>query len=80
LVLWLFIFWKRGVFGNLHQNKRCRYTYPGGPEALRGIDFTVDEGDYLFICGANGSGKSTIGYLLNGLIPALFQRNFPWNR
>jgi ABC-type multidrug transport system ATPase subunit len=28
-------------------------------EALNGIDFTVDEGEYLFICGANGSGKST---------------------
>jgi energy-coupling factor transport system ATP-binding protein len=56
--------------------QRVEYTYPGGPEALRGIDFTVDEGDYLFICGANGSGKSTIGYLLNGLIPHFFSGTF----
>ena len=52
--------------------KDVRYRYPGGMEALNGIDFSVDEKDYLFICGANGSGKSTIGYLLNGLIPHFF--------
>jgi energy-coupling factor transport system ATP-binding protein len=56
--------------------KDARYRYPGGQEALKGIDFTVNEGDYLFICGANGSGKSTIGYLLNGLIPHFFSGTF----
>lgn len=56
--------------------KDVRYRYPGGQEALKGIDFTVDEGDYLLICGANGSGKSTIGYLLNGLIPHFFSGTF----
>ena len=43
---------------------------------MNGIGFSVDEGDYLFICGANGSGKSTIGYLLNGLIPHFFSGTF----
>jgi energy-coupling factor transport system ATP-binding protein len=56
--------------------KDARYRYPGGQEALKGVDFTVNEGDYLFICGANGSGKSTIGYLLNGLIPHFFSGTF----
>lgn len=56
--------------------KDVRYRYPAGEEALKGIDFSVDEGDYLLICGANGSGKSTIGYLLNGLIPHFFSGTF----
>jgi energy-coupling factor transport system ATP-binding protein len=56
--------------------KDAGYSYPGGHEVLSGINFTVDEGDYLFICGANGSGKSTVGYLLNGLIPHFFGGNF----
>ncbi|MCU0614080.1 MAG: energy-coupling factor ABC transporter ATP-binding protein [Desulfobacterales bacterium] len=58
------------------QVKNVRYRYPEGQEALTGIDFAIDEGDYLLICGANGSGKSTIGYLLNGLIPHFFSGNF----
>jgi len=56
--------------------KDVRYHYPGGQEALRGINFTVSEGEYLLICGANGSGKSTIGYLFNGLIPHFFSGIF----
>ena len=39
---------------------------------LRGIDLTVDKGEYLLLCGGSGSGKSTLGYLLNGLIPHFF--------
>ncbi len=34
-----------------------------------GIDFTVDEGDYLCIVGENGSGKSTLVKSLVGLHP-----------
>ncbi len=47
------------------------YQYPdtSGDGALKGIDLTVDKGEYLLLCGGSGSGKSTLGYLLNGLIP-----------
>ena len=50
---------------NLH------YRYPGSEWVLKGIDLSIDDGEYIVVYGANGSGKSTLGYLLNGLIPHL---------
>ena len=49
-----------------------RYRYPNTGWVLKGIDLTIDDGEYVFVCGANGSGKSTLGYLFNGLIPNFF--------
>ncbi len=36
--------------------------------ALKNIDLTVDEGDFVAVIGANGSGKSTLAKLLNVLL------------
>ncbi|MBV8305364.1 MAG: ABC transporter ATP-binding protein [Acidimicrobiia bacterium] len=46
-------------------------TYPGGIEAVRGIDFTVGVGEAFGLLGPNGAGKSTtIGMLTTTIKPS----------
>lgn len=36
-------------------------------DALRGVDFTIDKGEFVIIAGASGAGKSTILNILGGM-------------
>ncbi len=41
------------------------FTYPNAPcPAVSGVSFTVNEGEFIALCGATGSGKSTLLRLL----------------
>lgn len=40
-------------------------TYDNGTRALKGINLSIDEGDFVFLVGPSGSGKSTIIKLIN---------------
>jgi ABC-2 type transport system ATP-binding protein len=45
-------------------------TYPGGVEAVKGIDFDVAEGEMFGLLGPNGAGKSTtVGMLTTTIAP-----------
>lgn len=41
----------------------------GEVQALRGVDLTVGEGEWLLVTGPSGCGKSTLARTLSGLIP-----------
>src|SRR5262249_9151960 len=59
-----------GAFIEAHD---LRKTYRVGKievQALRGISFTVERGEFVSVVGPSGSGKSTLFYLLGGLTHA----------
>jgi ABC-2 type transport system ATP-binding protein len=50
--------------------RELRKTYPGGVEAVRGIDFEVAAGEVFGLLGPNGAGKSTtVGMLTTTIEP-----------
>lgn len=49
--------------------RNLRYRYADGTEALRGINFSIAEGECVGLIGPNGAGKSTLLLHLNGVLP-----------
>ncbi|MFM6927600.1 MAG: phosphonate ABC transporter ATP-binding protein [Bdellovibrio sp.] len=47
--------------------KNLTKTYPNGVQALRGVTFDVQKGEFLVVIGLSGSGKSTLMRCLNRL-------------
>ncbi len=50
------------------------YAYRGHEDqpVLHGVDLTIRRGEFLVVAGRTGSGKSTLCYALNGLVPHSF--------
>src|SRR5258708_22723980 len=49
------------ILRNVHK------TYPGGVEAIKGIDFEVGDGQFCVLLGPSGCGKSTLLRMVAGL-------------
>ena len=41
--------------------------YPGGQEALKGVSFSLEQGEFAFIAGHSGAGKSTLLKLISAI-------------
>jgi len=48
--------------------KSLKKTYKGGFQALKGIDLTVEKGDFFALLGPNGAGKSTTIGVITSLV------------
>ncbi len=51
------------------QFSHASVTYPGGLTALRDVDLTIEEGEFVVVVGLSGAGKSTLLRSINGLVP-----------
>lgn len=47
--------------------ENLKKIYKGGTEALKGVDFSVEEGDFFALLGPNGAGKSTTINIVSSL-------------
>jgi ABC-2 type transport system ATP-binding protein len=48
--------------------RQLRKTYRNGFEALKGVDLTVEAGDFFALLGPNGAGKSTLIGIVTSLV------------
>lgn len=44
--------------------------YRGGVKALKNVDLTIEDGEFVVVVGLSGAGKSTLLRAMNGLVPA----------
>jgi len=49
--------------------RNASVTYRGGVKALKNVDLTIEDGEFVVIVGLSGAGKSTLLRAVNGLVP-----------
>lgn len=54
------------------QVKDLSFTYPSSDvKAIDNLNFEINKGEFVLMCGSSGSGKTTLAKSLNGIIPHL---------
>lgn len=48
-----------GVISKMITMKRVRKQYPNGVQALNGMDIHIDKGEFVYVVGPSGAGKTT---------------------
>ncbi|MBE6015644.1 MAG: ABC transporter ATP-binding protein [Lachnospiraceae bacterium] len=60
--------------------KNVTHSYKGAlGESVKGVTLSVKKGETILLCGASGSGKTSIIRLINGLIPHYYQGDLTGN-
>ncbi|MGQ9825289.1 MAG: ATP-binding cassette domain-containing protein, partial [Desulfotomaculales bacterium] len=61
----------------LYEIENLIYYYPERDKpALRGINLTIEEGEFVLVAGGSGSGKSSLARVLAGLLPDFYGGRF----
>lgn len=55
------------------ENVSFRYESRKEEESVSSLNFEVSDGEFILICGSSGSGKSTVGRIINGLAPYFYR-------
>jgi energy-coupling factor transport system ATP-binding protein len=63
----------KDLTGEYHHNHLIeahdlKFDYPGNVQALKGVNLTINKGDFIAIMGENGAGKTTLVKHFNGLL------------
>jgi len=56
------------------------FRYPDGTHALKGINLTISDGEFVAIVGKNGSGKTTLAKTISGLLKPTYGEVKLFNR
>src|SRR3954452_11274418 len=59
--------WKPVIRVSFLSIDQLRKVYPDGTEAVRGIDLSIDEGEFVVLLGPSGCGKTTTLRMIAGL-------------
>jgi energy-coupling factor transport system ATP-binding protein len=54
------------------QVEQVTFTYEDGVEALSDLNIHAQPGEFLVVLGANGAGKSSLCFLLSGIVPQIY--------
>ena len=49
--------------------KNVSFSYDGKTDILKNVDFSVEHGEVTLVSGHSGEGKSTLMYIISGIIP-----------